>query len=57
MVGSNRVTIYATNLAPLDTARVEIDSPAVRVIDQGESIKLTCTVEGRFSSFSFIISF
>ncbi|EJW72279.1 hypothetical protein WUBG_16816, partial [Wuchereria bancrofti] len=46
LVGSNRVTIHATNLAPLDAARVEIDSPVVRVIDQGESIKLTCTVEG-----------
>ncbi|VBB30312.1 unnamed protein product, partial [Acanthocheilonema viteae] len=45
LVGSNRVTIHATNLAPLDIARVEIDSPVVRVIDQGESIKLTCTVE------------
>lgn len=40
--------VHATNLAPLDVARVEIDSPTVRVVDQGESIKLTCTVEGKF---------
>ncbi|KAM3718657.1 Basement membrane proteoglycan [Dirofilaria immitis] len=46
LVGSNRVTIHATTLAPLDVARVEIDPPMIRVIDQGESIKLTCTVEG-----------
>uniref|UniRef100_A0A915PUI2 Ig-like domain-containing protein n=1 Tax=Setaria digitata TaxID=48799 RepID=A0A915PUI2_9BILA len=51
LVGSNRVTIYATNLAPLDAPRVEIDSPVVRVIDQGESIKLTCTVEETFDPY------
>ncbi|VDM94872.1 unnamed protein product [Thelazia callipaeda] len=45
LVGSNRVTLYTTNSSPLDTARVVIDPPAVRVVEQGESIELTCTVE------------
>ncbi|VDK29328.1 unnamed protein product, partial [Gongylonema pulchrum] len=52
LIGSNRVTLYATNTGPLDAARVEIDPPTVRVLNQGDSIELTCTVEGTPSSQS-----
>uniref|UniRef100_A0A0M3J9Q1 Ig-like domain-containing protein n=1 Tax=Anisakis simplex TaxID=6269 RepID=A0A0M3J9Q1_ANISI len=46
-IASATVTVYPTNGGPLGVARVEIDEPTIRVVNQGDSVILKCTVHGR----------
>ncbi|KAE9418269.1 hypothetical protein Angca_005905, partial [Angiostrongylus cantonensis] len=52
LIASSSVQVYSTTDAT-DDAKVEIEPPRVRVVAQGESIVLKCTVEGANNGENF----